>query len=270
MSEKQSHQASLNGADLEYWDLGSGPPILFIHGGMGAECSAVLREPALRDRFRLIHFQRRGYGRSSCPGMPVSIAQQSRDCQALMEHLGVPVAHVVGQSYGGAISLQLTSDAPALVRSLTVLEPALPSVIFSCADFAARGQHAGALYQQGRHRECMEQFGRAVIGDRDWPAFSNQWLDRWVEDAKIIFESDFPALETWSYGQAEASRISQPVLNLVGANSPETFERVWKVMAEWVPQVRNEVVTETSHCILQANPRRAADLIVEHVKRHPI
>jgi pimeloyl-ACP methyl ester carboxylesterase len=62
-----SRRADINGAELEYWDIGSGPTVVFIHGGMGDECAAVLEESALTTSFRLIHFQRRGYGASSVP-----------------------------------------------------------------------------------------------------------------------------------------------------------------------------------------------------------
>ena len=267
MFRAESKTTTINGAELEYCDIGAGLPIFFIHGGMGNECNLVLREPVLAD-FRLIHFQRRGYGQSSCPEMPVSIEQQSRDCQALLNFLNVPDAHVVGQSYGGAIALQLTVDAPAAVRSLTVLEPALPSILFSCEDFAAMGARAGELYQGGQRRASMEQFGKAVIGKRDWDAFASEWLDSWEDDATTIFESDMPALGHWPFGAEEAGKISQPVLNLRGANSPEAFKRVWEVVADWIPHAENVVVPDASHCIFQVNPRDAANLIAAHVTRH--
>jgi len=268
MLRAESKTTTINGAELEYYDIGSGLPIFFIHGGMGKECALVLREPVLAG-FRLIHFQRRGYGRSSCPEMPVSIEQQSRDCQALLNFLNVPDAHVVGQSYGGAIALQLTVDASAAVRSLTVLEPALPSILFSSADFAALGERAGELYRDGKRSASMEQFGKAVIGERDWKAFASEWLESWVDDASTIFESDMPALGHWHFGAAEASKISQPVLNLRGANSPEAFRRVWQAVADWIPHAENVVVPDTSHCIFQVNPGDAARLIAEHVTRQP-
>src|SRR4051812_14227987 len=92
--------AEINGMELEIWDRGSGEPVVFVHGGMGDECAAVLAEPALANRFRLIHYHRRGYGNSEAPKAPVSIPQQAADCRAVMRHLGVERAHCVGQSGG--------------------------------------------------------------------------------------------------------------------------------------------------------------------------
>lgn len=259
--------ASVQGAELEYCDIGSGEPILFIHGGMGKECSLVLHEPELVN-FRRIHFQRRGYGKSSRPEKPVSLEQQSRDCQAILQFLGLPEAHVVGQSYGGAIALQLTIDAPDTVRSLTVLEPALPSILFASPDFAAKGERAGDLYGAGKERESIQAFGQAVIGEPDWDSFAAEWLDSWAQDAATIFESDMPALGPWKFGADEASRINTPVLNLLGESSPDVFRQIWEAIAEWIPQADNRIVADTSHCILQASPGNAARSIAEHATRH--
>ncbi len=52
-------------------------------------------------------------------------AQQAADCRRLLEVLGADRAHLVGHSYGGAIALQLATDAPDLVQTLALLEPAL-------------------------------------------------------------------------------------------------------------------------------------------------
>jgi pimeloyl-ACP methyl ester carboxylesterase len=265
-----SNRAVINGAELEFWDFGSGPAILFIHGGMGEECAEVLKEPLLSSRFRLIHFQRRGYGNSACPEMPVSIEQHARDGMALLAHLGVDAAHVVGQSYGGAVSLQLALQAPGLIQSLTVAEPALPAVIFASAEFAALGAQAGELYQNGGHDAAIELFGRAVVGEKCWDSFAADWLSLWTGDATVIFESDLVSLGEWNFGAAEAHKISQPVMSLVGTDSPDVFKNVAEVIAEWISQAENYVVPDSSHTIMQMNPGHAAQLITDFVERHPI
>lgn len=270
MVPSDSKSALINGVELEYWDIGSGPPVIFIHGGMGVECAAIIREPLLTSRFRVIHFQRRGYGRSDCPEMPVSVGQHADDCRGLLDYLEVPVAHVVGQSYGGAVSLQFTLDAPATVHSLTVLEPALPDVLFSSPDFAALGTQVNELYQNGEGQEAIELFARAVVGEKGWDDFASRWLERWFDDATVVFESDFPALGSWQFSEAEAKRISQPVLNLVGADSPVYFENVSAAIAEWIPHAENHAVLNTGHAILQTQPSDAAQYIVQHIERHPI
>jgi pimeloyl-ACP methyl ester carboxylesterase len=267
---EDSRRANVNGAELEYWDIGSGPPVVFIHGGMGDECAAILREPALTTNFRLIHFQRRGFGASSCPEMPVPIPQHAADCRVLLDQLGVSVAHVVGQSYGGAVSLQLTAGSPEIVRSLTVLEPAIPSVLFSSPEFSALGKHAAELYAAGQGRDAIEHFARAVVGSDGWEMFAAGWLERWMRDETILFESDLPAMPGWAFGEADAAGISQPALNLRGVDTPAAFEQVYQTVSQWIPHAESHVVPRTSHPILQMNPNGAAELIVDFINRYPI
>ena len=50
----------INGAELEIRERGSGQPVVFIHGSMGDECAAVVKERVLADHYRVIDYHRRG------------------------------------------------------------------------------------------------------------------------------------------------------------------------------------------------------------------
>jgi pimeloyl-ACP methyl ester carboxylesterase len=103
-------RAVVDGVALEYEVSGAGEPVVCVHGALIADTFRPLRgEPSLA-RYCLITYRRRGYGGSTGDG-PASIARQAADCAALLRHLGVERAHVVGHSYGGAIALQLALDA---------------------------------------------------------------------------------------------------------------------------------------------------------------
>ena len=113
-----------NGVELEVIIEGTGEPVLLIQTALLAEEFAPLtREPALRDRYQLIRYHRRGYGGSSPVHGPGSIERDAADCRALMTALRTGPAHVVGLSYSGPIALRLAVDAADLVHSLTLLEP---------------------------------------------------------------------------------------------------------------------------------------------------
>ena len=156
-------RTDIDGVALELQDGGSGEPVVFVHGSMGDECAAILRQPLLAERYRLIHYHRRGYGDSECPEKPVSMAQQSADCQAVMRHLGVPRAHLVGQSYGAVILLQAALDAPEMAHSLTLIEPPLPSVLFNSAAFNTMVAKVIPLYAAGQKVEALDAFAQSVI-----------------------------------------------------------------------------------------------------------
>ncbi len=240
----QAMQGSeINGVQLEISDSGSGEPVVFVHGSMSDECAAVLAEPALANRFRLLHYHRRGYGNSEGSEIPVSIPQQAADCSAVLQHLDVERAHCVGQSYGGAILLQMALDFPDAVHSLALLEPALPSVLGNSQAFSELVVKAGAMYSSGRKADAIEAFAQEVCGV-DFRAVFDQTLppghfERWVADAEIIFQSDLPALQPWPFTRDDAARIRQPVLNLCGANTKPYFREIHETVQTWLPHAES-------------------------------
>ena len=97
-------RVALDGVEIEYEVTGAGEPVLLIHGSVIAEGGKPLMSAlALADRYQVIRYHRRGYLGSSLPGGPVSMARQAADARALLQHLGVDKAHIVGHSYGGSV-----------------------------------------------------------------------------------------------------------------------------------------------------------------------
>jgi len=105
LSQELAQQLNVDGAVLEYELVGAGDPVVLIHGALLAEAFAPLcAEPALTAHSQLVRYHRRGYAGSSRMVAPFSIAQQAADCVAVLRHLGIERAHVVGHSSGGTIA----------------------------------------------------------------------------------------------------------------------------------------------------------------------
>lgn len=113
--------ASVRGIDVSYTDRGAGYPILFIHGH---PCDRTMWEPQVRAfagrGYRAIVPDLRGYGRSTVVPGTTSLGSFARDLAALMDHLGLDVAGVVGLSMGGQVALELYRLFPDRVDSLTL------------------------------------------------------------------------------------------------------------------------------------------------------
>ena len=272
MTLRAMQLTKISGVSLEVRDEGSGEPVVFVHGSMGDECAAVVTEPALVNHYRIIDYHRRGYGDSECPEVPVGISQQSADCRAILQHLDVERAHFVGQSYGGVIILQIALDAPELVHSLALLEPALPSVLFNSPEFGALAAKVTPLYESGDKAGAIETFGREV-GGVDFRAEFDQTLppgnfERWVADADTVFQSDLPALQPWQFTREDAARITQPVLNLRGANTNPYFREIHETVRTYLPHSENFVVPQASHAMLQINPKGVAERLAGFFSSH--
>jgi len=117
----ESRFVEIRGNKLHVETVGSGPPILFLHGGVVFFANNF---PAQREYFasfrRVIGVDRRGHGHSPDNGEPFSYKEMAEDIAALIVALGVSPVDVVGHSDGGNIGLILARDHPGLVRRLVI------------------------------------------------------------------------------------------------------------------------------------------------------
>src|SRR3954467_11035137 len=127
--------AEVNSVVLEYEVVGSGEPVLLISPVLADGFLPLFSEPALADHYQLIRYHKRGWVGSTHTPSPVSVATHAADAAALLEHLGVPRAHIAGHSSGAAVGAQLALDRPETVHSLMLLELSLLSVPSGAAFF---------------------------------------------------------------------------------------------------------------------------------------
>jgi pimeloyl-ACP methyl ester carboxylesterase len=111
-----------DGVKLFYEEAGSGTPILFIHEFAGDLGSWEPQVQHFSRRYRCITYNARGYPPSDVPPTPASYSQKRavRDALAVLDHLGVAKAHIVGLSMGGFATLHIGLDAPERAHSLCV------------------------------------------------------------------------------------------------------------------------------------------------------
>ncbi len=111
-----------DGIRLHYEETGTGTPLIFVHEFAGDHRSW---EPQLRhfgQRYRAISYAARGYKPSDIPEDPAQYSQvrATDDIAAVLDHLGIAKAHVVGLSMGGFATLHFGFRHAARARSLVV------------------------------------------------------------------------------------------------------------------------------------------------------
>jgi pimeloyl-ACP methyl ester carboxylesterase len=110
------------GTTIGYRQIGSGPGLILLHGGMQASQHYMRLAAALSDAFTVYVPDRRGRGLSGSHGDQYSIAKECEDVDALLDKTG---AHLVfGHSSGGLIALQAALTLPA-IHKVAVYEPPL-------------------------------------------------------------------------------------------------------------------------------------------------
>jgi pimeloyl-ACP methyl ester carboxylesterase len=249
--------------------------VVFIHGAFIADTfRPMLAERSLAGRYRLIHYHRHGYAGSSRASEPVSVAQQAADCRALLRHLRVERAHVVGHSYGGIVALQLAQDAPGVVHSLALLEPGL------MVGASARGYREALARGVERYREAgaavaVDEFlqarwpgpGYRVALDRVLPGAFAQAVD----DAETWFEREVSGQLGWRFGETEAGRIGQPTLSVLGGQSDALWPRfgeTHRLLLAWLPYAEGFILPGTTHLMQLQDPRGMAEALAAFWARH--
>lgn len=136
-----SGYADIDGGRLYYEVSGEGEPVVLLHG---FGCDTRLWDdvaPPLSDRYRVVAYDQRGYGRSTLPNAPYA---PHDDLIHLLDALDIGRAHLVGLSRGGSVALDATLTGPDRVRSLTLVDSMLGGYRWS-AEFRAMNSEAAAL-----------------------------------------------------------------------------------------------------------------------------
>lgn len=143
-----------------YFDAGSGAPVLLLHG-LGNSGRAWSEQVVA-----LLHLGRRvivpdllGHGASSAALTPVSPAEQAQALVALLDHLGLESAQVVGLSLGGMVALELAIACPQAVEVLVVA-----ATFASMASSARQRQLDEWIAQLDQPDGCLKRF------EASWPA----------------------------------------------------------------------------------------------------
>jgi len=107
------------GVDIYHEVHGDGEAIFFIPGtGLAGNVWNETQVGPLSESFKVVVHDPRGCGRSSKPTGVYTIEQMGCDVIALMDHLSIKSAHIVGHSMGGRIGLAVALNFPRRVKSL--------------------------------------------------------------------------------------------------------------------------------------------------------
>jgi len=120
--EFELQHVTVHGHDLGYRMAGEGPAILLIHGIAGS--SAAWREvmPTLASRYTVVAPDLLGHGQSAKPTGDYSLGAYANVLRDLLGIVGIPRATVVGQSFGGGVTMQFCYQNPEWCERLVLVD----------------------------------------------------------------------------------------------------------------------------------------------------
>lgn len=269
----ESHESdvsfvSFDGTAIACRQVGSGPPVVMVHGSGGGLHSWRPVAERLADRFGLWTPARRGYAPSGPGRRPKRFADEVADLGELIERIGRPV-HLVGMSYGATVALHAAA-AGLPIRSLVLWEPPLYAAGAELAPVLARFEELTARGDRRRaDRLLAEEVARVPAAVLDLMAASDP-ADADPCDEQPAETSDAPGwcrdLESMAADTPDVRRwsgVAVPTLLMRGADTwqpmPETLDR----LAAALPQVTLVTFPGQSHFA----PSTAPDAVAAEIDR---
>jgi 3-oxoadipate enol-lactonase len=247
-----------NGARIAYDVDGNGEPVVLIHAGIANRSQWDAQVEALKDAYRVIRYDTRGFGETETEAVPFS---NRADIAAVLDHLGERSAHLVGMSRAGSIALDFAIESPHRVRSLTV----------------AAGGVGGFASPNGSDEETFADAERLEEA-RDWDRLAEWETDFWVEGPGQPRGRVDPAIRAtvhdWILSNYRAEKaegqpivldppanqrladLRAPLLVMYGTFDEPGTSDAMRHLAATVPGARLEVFEGAAHMLNLEQPER--------------
>src|SRR3989454_4645698 len=275
---------------LAYREAGQGQPVVFAHGIPTDYRAWDAQVEAFSAKYHVIAFSRRlanpNHNREDYAGR--TIENNSADLVGLIHELDVSPVHLVGHSYGGFAAAYCAATNPALIRTLTLVEPAVSTILLtnrksivqllslllkspSTAMSAARFQRTSldpslAAFQRGDFDAALRCNLDGIMNRKGAFEQLPEPVQRMTkENEKTVGEL---TAEVPPFGKRDASKISAPALLVNGENSPKVLHSIVDRLAGAIPSAEVAVIRECAHFPHIENPAEFNSVVLGFLAKH--
>ncbi len=244
----------VNGARLWYDEVGEGPAVLLLHGGLGDSGLWEPVAPLLAERFRTIRTDLRFFGRSVGPAVPWSWQE---DAIGVLDELGVERAALVGLSLGGKLALDIALAYPDRLWAVAVVAPGL-------------GGHDGAAYTEEHEArfEAAEDKGEAMMAI-DFEVWAPLGADerirqlwRATPDANPLPDGVEPLDPEGAPAKERLGELAVPTLVVTAKHDPAGFREIGPLVARDAPGAHH-VELDSDHYVTLREPELVAGVLLD-------
>ncbi|MEZ4664920.1 MAG: alpha/beta hydrolase [Caldilineaceae bacterium] len=252
--------ADINGTRLHYEMAGSGDPLVLIHGAtLDTRMWDDQFAPFARD-YQVIRYDMRGYGQSALP-TAASYAPVD-DLMALLRHLGLSRAHILGLSLGGAVAIDFALAYPQAAASLIVVDTGLRG--FQWEAFGASFSQVQSMaltsgIEAAKRRWLSDPLFAPALENAQVAARLKQmvtdysgwhWLNKPAMPA-----SGLPAIQ-------QLGAITPPTLIIVGEHDLPDFQTIAELLHQRIPNASKVVMPDVGHMSNMENPERFNEIVL--------
>jgi pimeloyl-ACP methyl ester carboxylesterase len=161
------------------------------------------------------------------------------------------------------------------VHTLALMEPARPAPQTETQAAFRRDVLEAAVerFRAGDTVGAVATWASGVFGPDYRPLLEHGLpaaLEQCVADADTFFTQELPALQRWSFTEADATRITQPVLAVLGERTNQSFVERVALLRSWLPTVEAFELPGANHLLHLQNPDGMAEGLASFWGRHPL
>ncbi len=204
--------ASVNGLNLYFEIHGAGEPLILLHGGVGAIQMFGEVLPSLAQNRQVVAVDLQAHGRTADIDRELRFELMAGDIAALIKHLGLEEADVMGYSLGGGVALRTAIQHPEVVRKLVLVSTPFKRDGWYPEILAGMGQMGPQVAEPMKQTPMYQLYASIAPKPEDWPVLLTRLGD--------LLRQDYD----WSN---EVAAIKAPTLIVVGdADSVRTAHAV--------------------------------------------
>jgi proline iminopeptidase len=256
-----------------YEEVGQGTPILFIHEFAGDHRS--WERARVRQALPLRRLQRARIHAVSYPVRPkaYSYMHVMRDAVAMLDHLKIDRAHLVGLSMGGYTALQVALNHPQRVRSLVLAGAGSGSERWYTEDFHKRSRDLAAQFEREGSAAVAQTYGRGpsrlqleLKDPRGFAEFSTQLSEHDPQGSAHMsrgFQGERPSLHDF---ERDIRRLTTPALIVVGDEDERCIEP-GLFLKDAIPASGLMIFPKTDHAVNLEEPDLFNQVIDDFLSR---
>lgn len=211
---------------------------------------------------------------------PTTLAQEAEFLGEQIDRIDEPI-HLVGHSYGGAVAFKIATDSPwsTRIRSLTLIEPVLPTVLLD--DVIARDLHGDfarlrdeVCQDIGNARSCaaLDRFLEFWKGSAPLQPLSDNMRARMTEKIEKLAPNNFACLLSEENVAGAAAALSIPTLLMCGGLSPNMSQQIVARLSSTIAKSEVKHVPTAGHMLPVTHAGIVNASIIAHIARadvHP-
>lgn len=266
----------VNDVELFYERAGEGDLVVFTHGSWtdGRTWQAVTDR--LVERFEVVVWDRRGHSRSQDGDGPGSVREDADDLAALIEALATDPVHVVGNSAGGNVVLNLMTMRPDLVKTAAVHEPGPfgllegsenPHLVEVTEQEKLLIDEVERLIAVDEPRRAIQFFvEQIVLGPGAWEQFPEELKAVMAANASTVADDFRDGWDVHSVDIDALAESSVPLLISTGSESPELERSAAHELARRLPAARLTVLPDAGHIPHRTHTDIYATMLIDFIE----